>query len=116
MATILVMEDDDIVRGLLVRALEMENHTVLAFSDAAPVLDGVEVEQADLIITDLTMPTPGEEAIRVLRERGIQTPILVVSGYVDEARSRHLTQLGVQDIVEKPFDLLEFLRKVNDFL
>ena len=42
MATIVVMDDDDFVRGVLVRVLKMHGYTVLAFPDARPALDTVD--------------------------------------------------------------------------
>ena len=116
MATIVVMEDDPIVRDLVGRVLEMKGFTVHTFEDAKPALETVDFEQVDLVITDLQMPTPGEEAIRAIRRRGIQTPILVMSGYIDAAKEDELNALGVQDIVKKPFKLLDLLTAVQKWI
>ena len=116
MATIIVMEDDEAVRGLVVAVLEMRDHTVEGFADAGPALETADFEQADLVITDLRMPTPGEEAIRTIRARGIQTPILVMSGHVDEAKADELLAFGNLGILKKPFQLEELLRVADGLI
>jgi DNA-binding response OmpR family regulator len=116
MPTVIVMEDDDVVRGLIVQVLQMDGYEVQAFPDAGPALESADFSRADLVITDLAMPTSGEEAIRRLRKRGIQVPILVVSGHIDEDKAGYLKQLGAQEVVRKPFKLLEFLEAVRSLI
>ncbi len=116
MATIIVMEDDAIVRDLVVRILEMKGHRVCAFEDARPVLETVDFKQVDLIVTDLQMPTPGDEAIRVIRSRGIETPVVVMSGTLDADRVDELKSLGVQGFIEKPFSLVELLSQIESLI
>ena len=113
MASIVVMEDDGVIRGLVVRILEMEGHEVQAFADAKPALETVDFETVDVVVTDLNMPTSGVEAIRSIRDRGCQVPIVVMTGRMDEAKARELEALWVTEIVRKPFDLGEFLGVVK---
>lgn len=116
MAHIAVLEDDYAIRGLVQKVLQMHGHTVEAFEDAAPILDRAQLDEFDLIITDLAMPTPGEVLIRTLRQRGIHVPILVMSGHADEEKAAYLMVLGAQNVISKPFLLNEFIAKVNDVL
>jgi DNA-binding response OmpR family regulator len=113
MADILVIEDDDLVRDLLIDMLKRAGHRVTAFDDAAPALRSVELQRADLIITDLSMPTPGDQAIRMMRAMDIQAPILVVSGQITEQKEAHLYQWGAQVVMRKPFLMAEFFKQVN---
>ena len=113
MATVLVMEDDDIIRGLIVRVLEMTGHRPLAYADAGPALAEVDFDEVDLIVTDLSMPTHGEEAIRRIRSRGVCAPILVVSGQLSPSKSDYLGALGAQETLEKPFSLRDLITLVN---
>ena len=116
MARIVVLDDDEIVRNVVVRTLELDRHTVQAFPDARPALEQVDFDQVDLVITDLSMPTPGEIAIRTLRSRGIQIPILVMSGHVEEDKARYLISLGAQQIINKPFSLKNLLNVVQTLI
>ena len=61
---------------------EMKGHTVYVFEDAQPALEEIDFDTVDLVITDLTMPTPGEKVIRTIRERGSQVHITVMAGHI----------------------------------
>ena len=111
--TIVVMDDNDAVRNVVVRWLKIEGYTVLDFPDARPVLDTVDFSAVDMIITDLSMPTSGVEAVKILRERGIKIPIIAMSATITEEVERYLKSLGVQEVLQKPFDFIEFLDLVN---
>ena len=115
MATVLVMEDDDIIRGLIVRVLRMIGHTPLAYPDAGPALSSVEFDEVDLIVTDLSMPTHGEEAIRTIRKRGITVPITVVSGQLHSGKAEYLLDIGAQATLEKPFNLRKLIKVIQDW-
>ena len=110
--SVAVIEDDNIVRDLVVRALETRAYTVLPFEDAQPFLDTDNYE-LDLIITDLRMPTPGEKLIQVLREKGIKVPILAMTGDLTQERIDNLRTLGTTEVIEKPFMFEEFLDLVE---
>ena len=116
MATVVVMDDDPVVLNVIERTLNMDGHEVLAFPDAQPVLDEVDFQNIDLIVTDLSMPTPGEVVIRTLRHRGITVPILVLSGYLDDQKKDYLLGLGAQGVMFKPFSLKALLAQVRDLL
>ena len=114
MATVLVMEDDDIIRRLIERVIRMTGRTCLAYSDAGPALAEVDFDSVDLIVTDLSMPTHGEQAIRQIRSRGITAPIIVVSGQLNPKKAEYLKLLGAQAALEKPFRLQEFIQLIDD--
>lgn len=113
MAKIVVVEDEKSICDVVVQMLRYAGHTVQAFEDARPALEAVDFSQTDLVVTDLEMPTSGEELIQTLRSRGIQTPVLVMSGHMDEERKRHLASLGAQETIDKPFGLPQFLARVK---
>lgn len=113
---VLIMEDDALIRGTMVRALEHQGHEVDDFADAAPALQEADLAQVDLVLTDLRMPTRGSEAIRTLRARGVTCPIIVVSGYASPKDAAHLKALGADFILPKPFGLQELLATAKDAL
>lgn len=114
MATIVVIDDDAGMRNAILWTLQRNGHTVLTFEDAAPALDRVRFEEVDLIITDLEMPLLGEQFIIILREQGIFTPVIVISAYLDEDRTRYLKHLGVHQILEKPFQVSRLVTLVGE--
>ena len=116
MASIVVMDDDERIRKTIVAGLQVDGHEVQAFEDAAPALKTVDFNQIDLVITDLQMPTLGDQLILMLRERGVSVPVIVISGVLNEDRSRYLKDLGVQRLLEKPFELSALRTIVKELL
>lgn len=116
MATIVVMEDDAVVRGLIARILKMQDHTVQAFEDARPALDAVDFENVDLVITDLRMPTPGDQAIQTIRKQGCEVPVVVMSGTLNSDMIQKLRSIGIQEIIEKPFKVQHLMDVVESLV
>ena len=113
MATVMVLDDEELVRAMVMKLLQHGGHQVLAFPDAAPALATDRFEDIDVIVTDLEMPTTGEEFIQRVRGRGIQTPIIAMSGNLSEEKSHYLKSIGAQATVRKPFTLPAFLQLVQ---
>ncbi|MCZ6633413.1 MAG: response regulator [bacterium] len=116
MAQVLIMDDDQVVREIIARVVKLKGHDPLVYPDAGPALQEVDFDAIDLIITDLSMPTPGEEAIRIIRGRGIQTPILVISGHLSHPKSYYLEKMGVQSILSKPFLLHDLIDRIQTLI
>ena len=116
MARVVVVDDDDVVRRFVTKMLEREGYDVTVFSDAADALADAAIADADLIITDLSMPTSGEVFIQELRSRSTRAPIIVMSGHLSEEKAQYLLSLGAQAFIQKPFDLDEFLAIIQTWL
>ena len=116
MAEILVMDDHELARQLLTTLLEREGHSVRAYPDAAPALAQADFGAIDLIITDLHMPLPGDQAIEILRDRGLTTPIILLSGSLDGQADERLLSLGADWVMSKPFHLDVLLEAVRELL
>ena len=116
MAKVVVVDDEPDICEVLTQRLQREGHEVVTFEDAAPALASPAVASADVIIMDLAMPTPGDEAIRTLRDRGIETPVMVLSGYLDEYDEDQLRSLGVDRILHKPLRFLGVLSALEEML
>jgi DNA-binding NtrC family response regulator len=116
MAKIVLIEDDDIARRFYAGILTKKGYEVIDFPDAAPALENCAFEEMDLIITDLEMPTGAEELIKTVRSRGIETPILVISGHLGDGRSEQLKEIGAQATLTKPFKFEGFFKLVQDLI
>ena len=116
MATVLLIEDEATIRQLIETALERNGYEVLSFSDAEPALKTLDFATIDLIITDLSMPMRGEEAIYTLRSGGIDIPIIILSGLVREQDFIPLHSIGANRILSKPFEVKIFLDTVRELL
>ncbi len=116
MAKIVVMDDDASVRNVLVRLLKKEGHEVLDFDDAKPALDEVDFTDVDLVLSDLVMPTPGDQFVLILQQEDIDVPVIILSAHLTDHRTQYLEELGVERILEKPFELADVIESVNEVL
>ncbi len=79
--TVVVVEDDELVRGALTRALR-KDYEVMAFGDAREVLAWPELDQIQALVTDHNLPEmSGVELARELRKRDPSLPVMIVTGY-----------------------------------
>jgi len=108
--TILVVDDERLVRWSLQQKLEQWGYHVSLAEDGATALGRVQLDNPDLITLDVKLPDmTGIEVLSELRNRNVQVPVIVITafGVVDDA-VRSL-KLGAYDFIEKPinFEKLE---------
>ena len=117
--TILMVEDDDGIRRLGRRVLEMLGYTVLSADSGHHALDLSRDYKGkiDLILTDVVMPEmSGREVERQLAEAGRDARVLFMSGYTDDAILQHgVLEPGVA-FLQKPFTPGALGRKVREVL
>ncbi len=118
-ATILVVEDESVVRGLVRRTLELDGHRVLEAADGVHAL--AQWEQAagaiDLVVTDIVMPNMGgrELARRLLvLDPGVR--LLFMSGYAEDARERAEFAGPAGEFLGKPFTPGQLRERVRAML
>ena len=116
MAKIVVMDDEASVRNVLEIALKRAGHEVITYEDAAPALAEVNWDEIDLVLTDLVMPTPGDQFVLILQQEDVDVPVMVLSAHLTDARVEYLRELGVTRIMEKPFEIKALLESVREML
>ncbi|MBU8894432.1 DNA-binding response regulator [Corallococcus sp. H22C18031201] len=114
---ILVVEDDlSILTGLSMN-LRFEGYEVLQAQDGRTGLARALDEAPDLMVLDLMLPElNGYEVIRELRQRGRDTPVVVLSARSMETDKILGLNLGADDYVVKPFGLQELLARIKAVL
>ncbi|MBB3102353.1 two-component system response regulator RssB [Azomonas macrocytogenes] len=109
-ATLLIIDDDDVVRASLAAYLEDSGFRVLQAGSGARGLELYESEHPDLIICDLRMPQmDGLELICLLSERRSDIPVIVVSGAGVMTDAVEALRLGAADYLIKPIEDLAVL-------
>lgn len=111
MAHILVIDDDDALRGTFKQFLERFGHIV---SDAANGMDGLRMfkkDGADVVITDIFMPeADGLEVIMEVKKSGRKTPVIAISGGIRTKNQHPISflkqaeQFGASLVFYKPID------------
>jgi PAS domain S-box-containing protein len=116
--TVLVVEDDASVRELVCAMLQANGYRVLSVEDPRQALSAcLEHGGVDLLLTDVIMPEMnGAELAEKLAEVAPSLRILFMSGYSDEAVTRHGVLRPDAAFVEKPFTERVLARKVREVL
>ncbi len=114
-ARILVIDDEEVVHVSLRRILGRCGHHVDAELSAVAGLERLADEEPyDLVITDLMMPEMnGIELLRQLRERELEVPVLMITGYPTISTALEALRLDAMDYIAKPFTRQELLAPVN---
>lgn len=120
MARIVVIDDDDAVRGLVRQTLERAGHDVLDARDGELGLQLVNAKRPELVITDIFMPgMDGIVTLRRLRKEWPEIKVIVISGG-DKTGRMDLRQdaefLGAAVTLAKPFRPAELLQAVKELL
>lgn len=114
---ILIVEDEDQIRRLLLALLHKEGYETLPASSAQQALEILDREPVNLILLDLHMPGPadGEDLLYLLRDRGDEVPVIVVSGWVDDEVVINRPDC-VYAVIKKPIQTDAFLHTVRQAL
>lgn len=117
MAHILVIDDERSIRNTMKDILEFEQHTVTLAEDGAQALEAVGRETFDLIFSDIKMPgMDGMELLDALLARGVEAPIVMISGHGTIETAVEALKKGAFDFIEKPIDLNRLLVTVRNAL
>lgn len=115
-AKILVVDDNEDTRYLLDRMLRDAGYEVKTAIDGETALELVEKESFDLIIADVMLP--GKSGVQItweMREKGIQTPVVAMTAYLEKWDRDDLYDCGITTTVEKPIEknlLLDVIEKI----
>ncbi|MDH4340876.1 MAG: response regulator transcription factor, partial [Thermoleophilia bacterium] len=116
MATVLVVDDEPIVREVVVRYLVREGHETLEAADGNAARDAIEREEPDLVVLDVMLPgTDGLELCRWIRARS-ELPVIMLTARGEEADRIVGLELGADDYVTKPFSPRELAARVRSVL
>ena len=117
--TILLVEDEDVVRSLARQVLTRQGYHVLSARDGSEALllsDGC-ASHIRLLLTDVVMPRmSGMELAEVLLQRRPAMRLLFMSGYSDSAMDEHGVFAGGKALLHKPFKPDELVEKVRQIL
>jgi len=118
--TLLLVEDDDMFRGLLRQVLEAQGYTVLAAENPTAALELAAIHGADvrLLLSDVVMPGGnGADLALKLVDQNPALKVVLMSGYTDDALAgREADMTRADAFLEKPFATQELLRLIHELL
>ncbi len=116
MTTVLVVDDEPIVREVVVRYLEREGYRTLEAGDGERARELLERESLNLVVLDLMLPgTDGLELCRWIRSSS-ELPVIMLTARGEEADRIVGLELGADDYVTKPFSPRELTARVRSVL
>jgi len=106
MEKILVIDDERPIRSTLKEILEFEDYKVDTAEDGKQGLEKILANKYDLILTDIKMPKmDGMELLDALIEKGIDVPVVMISGHGNVETAVEAIKKGAYDFIQKPLDL-----------
>jgi len=112
--TVLIVDDDNAVQTMLYKVIRSNGLNADRASSGEKALELTKERDYDLILLDVNMHgMDGFEVIQRLRSRGIQTPIIIVSGRHEDYDTLYGLDIGADDYVTKPFNPVVLGAKVK---
>jgi two-component system cell cycle sensor histidine kinase/response regulator CckA len=115
--TILLVEDEEGLRGLNARGLASRGYTVLEAGNGVEAIEVLDErgEDVDLVVSDVVMPEmDGPTLFKVLRERNPDIKVIFVSGYAEDAFEKSLSEGEKFNFLPKPFTLKQLVAAVKE--
>jgi CheY-like chemotaxis protein len=117
MADVLVVDDDEIIRGMLAFLFEGEGYTVAQAKDGTEALVSLQGSAPECMVLDLMMP--GVDGLTVLRQRAVEglaadTRVVVLTAKTGSDDAVWCWEAGADEFLTKPFDPEKLVRVVKD--
>jgi two-component system, cell cycle response regulator CpdR len=119
MTRILVVDDEEGIRGFLKRALEMDGHEVTTACDGAEALDLLTDADGlyDLVVSDIRMPIMDGIAFALAAKQDYpDVKILLMTGYAEQRERCKSLESIIIDVMSKPFHLSDMREKVKSLV
>ncbi|HUU46636.1 MAG TPA: response regulator [Acidobacteriota bacterium] len=111
---VLVVDDEELILTLLDQVLADDGYRVRTAESALRALELMREEPADLVVTDIRMPGMDGLALSLqLRQDYPDTRIILITGYLSDHSRGSANEIGVEEILKKPFKSADFLRAVG---
>ena len=119
MPRILIADDEEAVRGLVARALQMDGHSTVIAQDGAEALEILTREAGafDLLLTDIKMPLMDGIALALASARDFpRLTILLMTGFADQRERASGLNAIIHDVITKPFSVADIRSAVTQAL
>ncbi len=111
---IAVVEDDELISGMIGLNLEKCGCAVFSFENAEEFLSGIQKKNYDLLILDIMLPgISGVELLKKIRSENINFPVLMMTAKTDLQNKINSLNIGADDYIQKPFSMEELIARVG---
>ncbi len=117
MSRMLIADDQDGIRTMLAQVFTNMGVEVDTAEDGISAWEYLEQAQYDLVLLDMNMPRMfGHEVLRRMREEKLETPVMIMTAFGEEAVIEEVRRLGITAQFEKPFNIYGMIEKVKEVL
>lgn len=114
---LLIIEDEEDLRAVIVDVLQEFADSIVEAVNGEDAIHILENQRFSAILSDINMPKKnGFDVLQYVREQGLNTPFIFLSGYGDAGNLRKALRYQATDIIEKPFEELDLIEKVKNVL
>lgn len=114
---ILIVDDEPLIRDALAFKLTKDGYDVDTAEDGEKAIQKIETEEYHIIISDIMMPfISGFELVKILKERGTDAPVLMLTSLNSETAVLKAFDLGADDFMTKPFSPNELSVRIKKLL
>lgn len=114
---ILVVDDDEPLRKLIVSVLSPKGYQCVTAKNGREALDKIVETKFDALITDIVMPEmDGITLTRELSTHSQNLPVMVMTGYTEEYSAETAIAAGAREFIKKPFSVSEFLIRFDKMM
>jgi len=116
-ARIVIVEDEDLVRGILSEAFTAAGHCVTAFNKGNDAISHLAVNECDLVVSDLGLPDiSGLQISRWIREHRPHTYFILATGWAERLTQADFDEGRIDAVFKKPYTAAEIARRASDLL
>ncbi len=113
-SSLLIVDDEQQLVNIIMENLEPLGVSVTAASDGFEALNRILDNRFDAVLCDVRMPNlDGLSLLQKVRELGMDTPFVFLSGFAEVEQLRSALRLGATDYLEKPWSISELLRAIK---
>jgi DNA-binding response OmpR family regulator len=114
--TILVVDDDPLIRGGLQAMLQVSGYRTLEAEDGAEAKELIQEHQPDLVILDMMMPRWGGFAVLEHFQNHPDAPaFIMLTGHEGDKHKAYARQIGVLDYLQKPYPMERLIQKIDGY-
>ena len=117
MAKVLIVDDSIYQRNIIIEFLSRSGYTCIEAPDGEKGLELIDSKKPDCVILDINMPKiSGEELLKILKDRKLNLPVIVVSADIQESTKNACLELGAREFLNKPVHKDLLLQAISDAL
>ena len=119
MAKIVIVDDDPTMVSVLSEVLREHQHEIIPASNSDRALQLVKEQAPDLVLTDIEMPEGKPQGLKLLqqiKEFNDSIPVIMITGQGTKERAVQALRGGAHDFIEKPFQIDELVKRIDNAL